>query len=185
MRTLAALFLFATLVALPDRAALAIEKGVFAIVDIAVLGEEAEIEALRQTPLVGDLVRQFEAAGSDGYAAYDPETALLKTFAPDRESALRLDEATGSVFDGDAAIGALTTATVDEIVVRIAELPDFLPFELQIRFERRRPETRASSPRWRPSTAARRRRKRSAAQWRRGRRPRRRPASERRFPARP
>ncbi|MEL7463679.1 MAG: WG repeat-containing protein [Pseudomonadota bacterium] len=114
----------------------AVERGTYAIASLEFVGEEALIEASRNAPLVGDLMRSLEAGGADAYAEFDPDTSLFTTYAPDRESALRLDPETNDMFDGDRKIGQLREEADGVVIVEITDLPDFMPFGFQIRLEK-------------------------------------------------
>lgn len=114
----------------------ALDKGLYAIAEITFVGNQAVIDATRQVPLAGDLMQQLESASTSAYAEYDPETSLLTTFAPGKENVMRLDTETLAAFDGDTRIGDLVELTDDLVVVRMTELPDMIPFDFQIRFEK-------------------------------------------------
>ncbi|MEO1612656.1 MAG: hypothetical protein AAFU55_09965, partial [Pseudomonadota bacterium] len=136
MRTFGTAFAALSLFFASFTPAVAIERGVYAISALEFVGDEALIEASRSAPLVGDLMRSLEAGGADAYAAFDPDTGLFTTYAPDRESALRLDPETNEMFDGDRKIGELREEADGVVIVEITDLPDFMPFGFQIRLEK-------------------------------------------------
>lgn len=86
MRAIAVFIWFLTSIGGFASSASALDKGFYVITENLFIAERAQIDALRNTPLFGDIVRQLEASGVDAHAVFDPETSLMTLSGPARKS---------------------------------------------------------------------------------------------------